>query len=95
MVNSYTGNVKVDCWSRNVIGIKIYGSPDAEKYLNFNVSSDDNGITVDAFRKAAIDNINSLGLRYEISVPSDYSVRVDGGDKVTVDKHSLPVDVTE
>jgi hypothetical protein len=92
-VNSYTGNVKVDCWEKNVIEIRIYGSPEAGKYLDFNVSSDGNGVKIAALKKTEVDNINDLGLRYEINVPSDYTVKVDGGKKVTIDKHSLPVDI--
>ena len=94
-VNSYTGNVKIDSWERNVIEVRIYGSPEAQRDLGFNVNSDGTGINIAALKKTAVDNIGKLGLRYEINVPSDYSVRVDGSKKVTIDRHSLPVDLTE
>jgi hypothetical protein len=93
-VNAYAGNVKVNCWGRNEIVIKIYGSSDAVKYLDFDISSDELGINISATKKAEIENVTDLGLRYEICVPRDYCVKVTGGEKVTVDKANVPVEIS-
>jgi hypothetical protein len=93
-VNAYAGNVKINCWGKNEIEIKIYGSSEAVKYLDFNVSSDEFGIIIAASKKTGIENAKSLGLRYEISVPHSYCVKVTGGKNVTIDKDSAPVEVS-
>ena len=85
-VNAYAGNVKINCWGSNEIQIKIYGTSDAVKYLDFDVTSDELGINISATKKAEIENIRDLGLRYEICVPHDYCVKVLGGKNVTIDK---------
>jgi hypothetical protein len=93
-VNAYAGNIKINCWQKNEIVIKIYGSSDAVKYLDFDVSSDELGINISATKKAGIENVKNLGLRYEISVPHSYCVKVTGGKNVTIDKESAPVEVS-
>jgi hypothetical protein len=73
--------------------IKIYGSSEAVKYLEFDVSSDELGITIAASKKAEIENVQNLNLRYEICVPHDYCVKVTGGENVTIDDRSGPISV--
>jgi hypothetical protein len=93
-VNAYAGNVKINCWSKNEIEIKIYGSSDAVKYLDFDVTSDELGIKISASKKAEIENVKSLGLRYVICVPHDYCVKVFGGKNVTIDKEYGPIELS-
>ena len=93
-VNAYAGNVKVNCWHKNEIVIRIYGSSDASKYLDFDVTSDELGINIAASKKEGIENVKNLSLSYEICVPHDYCVRVSGSKKVTIDKESLPVEIS-
>jgi hypothetical protein len=93
-VNAYAGNVKINCWGSNEIMIKIYGTSDAVKYLDFDVTSDELGINISATKKAEFENITDLGLRYEICVPRNYCVKVSGGKNVTVDKKYGPVEIS-
>ena len=95
-VNAYSGDVKIDCWHNNEIVIKIYGSSDAVKYLNFDVSSDEMGINIAAVKKAGIDKVKNFNLRYEICVPHDYCVKVTGGKgNVNVENPRVPVEISK
>jgi hypothetical protein len=93
-VNAYAGNVKINSWNKNEIEVKIYGSSEAGKYLDFDVCCDELGINIAALKKAEIENVKSLGLRYEISVPRDYDVRISGGENVTVEDKSGKVEMS-
>ena len=93
--NGYAGNVKICCWHKNEVKIKIYGSSEAGKYLNFVVSSDELGIRIAALKKAGIENAMNLSLRYEISVPSDYYVKVSTGGNVIIEDQNGPVEISK
>ncbi len=85
-VISIAGDVKINCWCKNEVRIKIYGSFEAVKYLNFVVSSDELGIKINALKKAGIENAKNLNLRYEICVPHNYGVKVSSrGKKVNIE----------
>ncbi len=79
--SGYTGNVKINGWCRNMVKIRIFGSPEAVKYLNFKISSDEMGINIGVKTKNGYVNVKNLILRYEISIPRNYDVKVTGGKK--------------
>jgi hypothetical protein len=79
--NGYSGNVKINGWCRNMVKIRIFGSPEAVKYLNFKISSDEMGINIGVKTKNGYVNVKNLILRYEISVPRNYDVKVTDGKK--------------
>jgi hypothetical protein len=93
-VNGYAGNVKVNYWHKNEVEIKIYGSIEAVKYLNFIVHSDELGINIAASKKAGIEKVKNLSVRYEITLPRDYDVKVSSGKNVKVQNHSGPVKIS-
>jgi hypothetical protein len=76
-LNSFAGNVKVNSWYKNELLIKIYGSREAMKCINFEVKVDKSGIYISACKKGAVGNAKALDLRYEIIVPRNYLVRVN------------------
>jgi len=94
-LNSFAGNVKINSWYKNELQIKIYGSREAVKCINFNVRVDKSGIYISACKKGAVGNSQVLGLRYEISVPRNYLVKVNDGKNVAVNNGMLPVNVTD
>jgi len=95
-VNAYAGDVIINPWCKNAVKIKIYGSSEALKYLDFNVSSDELGINIEALQKAGIETVKNLNLRYEICVPRDYGVKVNSsGKNVTIDNPNGPVEISK
>lgn len=91
-LNSIAGDVKINSWCKNEVKIRIYGSFEAGKYLDFRVSSDALGIKINALKKAGIENVKNLNLRYEICVPHNYGVKVSSrGKKVNVENPNGPV----
>jgi hypothetical protein len=75
-VNGCAGNVKVGYWFRSEIEVKVYGSSDAGKYLDFDVISDELGIRICVLKKTGMEKVKNFSLRYEINVPRDYIVKV-------------------
>jgi len=85
-LSSVAGNVIVNSWSRNEVEVKIYGNEKAENYLTFDVSPVESGIRVDAQTKSTSKVIGNLSVKFEIKVPSNYSVDIHtGGGNVKLD----------
>ena len=87
--NGYAGTVKINSWCRNMVKIRIFGSPDAVKYLNFKISSDEMGINIGVRMKNGNMKVKNLNLRYEICIPRDYDIKVNGSKKIEHKK--LPI----
>ena len=94
-VNGYAGNVKINYWNKNEVEIKIYGNVEAVKYLDFIVHSDELGINIAASKKAGVDKVRNLSVKYEITLPRDYDVKVSSGKNVKVQTHSGPVEISK
>ena len=95
LVNGCGGNVKVNIWLNNEIEVRIYGSIEARNCLDFEVSSDESGINICASKKVGIEKAMNLNLRYEISVPRDYIVRVLKGSRNTdMENENSPVEIS-
>lgn len=91
-VSGLAGNVKINSWNKNEVEIRIYGSSEAVKYLNFNVCCDNFGINIGSIKKAGIDKANNLNLRYVINVPRDYNVKVTTGKgNLIIEDKEVPV----
>jgi DUF4097 and DUF4098 domain-containing protein YvlB len=94
-VDAYAGTVKITSWSKNEIYVKISGNSEAEDNLDFEVSPDESGVKVDALKKSAVQGIHNLTLKFEISVPLDYNVKVTtGGGNVTLTDLNGTVDIS-
>ncbi len=94
-VNGCAGDLKVDSWLKNEVEVKIYGNPEALKYLDFNVNSDELGINICALKKAGIEKVKNLNLRYEITVPRDYNVKVStSGKNVNIEDQTGAVQIS-
>jgi DUF4097 and DUF4098 domain-containing protein YvlB len=84
-VDAYAGTVKITSWSKNEVYVKISGNSDAEDNLDFDVSPDASGVKVNAQKKSGVHGIHNLSLKFEISIPLDYNVKVTtGGGNVTL-----------
>lgn len=84
-VDTYAGNVKITNGTVNEVTVKIYGSSNAEEKLDFDVSSESNGIKVKVTKKSGLNNLHDLDLKFEITVPLDYNVKVTtGGGNVSL-----------
>ena len=89
-LNSFAGNVKINSWYKNELQIKIYGSHEAVKCIDFDIRADESGIYISACRKGAVGNVQVLGLKYEIMVPRNYLVKVND-ENVIKDGRTIPV----
>lgn len=88
------GNVVVNSWLNNEIGVRIFGSTESMNCLEFEVSVDESGINICATKKAGVEKAKNLNLRYEITVPRDYIVRVlKGGNNSDKESQNSPVEV--
>lgn len=84
-VDAFAGSVKITTGSTNEVTVKIYGNSAAEEKLDFNVSSESYGVKVKTTKKSGSNNINGLELKFEITVPLDYNVKVStGGGSITL-----------
>jgi DUF4097 and DUF4098 domain-containing protein YvlB len=94
-VDAYAGTVKITSWSKNEVYVKISGNSEAEENLDFEVNPDASGIKVNASKKTGAHGIHNLSLKFEISVPLDYSVKVStGGGNVTLTDLNGTVDIS-
>jgi len=84
-VDAFAGNVKITNSSTNEVAVRIYGNSNAEENLGFDVSSDASGVKVDASKKSGFKTLKNLSLKFEISVPLDYNVKITtGGGSVSL-----------
>ena len=94
-VDTQAGNVKITSWDKNEVQVKIYGNENTEEKFEFEVSSDASGVKVNGSKKAGVGSLNNISLKYEISVPLDYSVKVStGGGNVTLTDQNGTVDIS-
>jgi len=94
-VDTQAGNVKITSWDRNEVQVKIYGDSNTEEKFAFEVNSDVSGIKVDGSKKAGVKSLNNISLKYEISVPLDYSVKIStGGGNVTLTNQNGTIEIS-
>lgn len=78
-VDTQAGNIKITSWDKNEVQVKIYGSAEIENSFEFEVGTDASGVKVNGSKKAGARDPNNITVKYEISVPLDYSVKVSTG----------------
>lgn len=94
-VDAVAGSVKITSWEKNEVYVKIYGNDEAEENLDFEISPDASGVKVDALKKSGVNGLHNLNLRFEISVPRNYNVKVStGGGSVNLTDQHGNVDVS-
>ncbi len=78
------GDVMVNTWGKNEVGVKIFGNSQAKKRFDFTFESDTGYVKVKGkkHRSSIFNWFSSIKLRYEIMVPRKFNVNLvtAGGD---------------
>ena len=93
-VKSSAGSVEIKAGSGNEVNVKIYGNESAEKLMRFTIENTSSGVDVTGRMKESNNRHNSLSLKYVITVPSTYDVKVNtGGGAITVEDLTGTIDL--
>lgn len=78
------GNIEITTGSSNEVNVKVYGNDEAEEKIIFTAEQTSTGVKVEGKQKDK-KNLKNLTIRVEISVPSNYDLKLySSGGNLTV-----------